>query len=157
MTLVSLPAVQRLAPLTPALVRLAVGSVLIGHGFHFTPTEFGGLLKGAGVPFPMLFSWLVTLLLFGGGGLLIVGLLSRLVAIPALVHLTLAIFMVEVGEGFTPKSGGGVQIPLLLIAGLLVVLLTGPGPVSLDAAIGWDNGWEHRRPSRQRSGTPSAA
>ena len=148
MTFVSLPPVQRLAPLAPLFVRLAVGSVMIGHGFHFTPGEFGALAEQQfGLPFPMLVGWLVTLLLFGGGGLLIVGLLSRLVTIPALVHLTLAVLLVDVGEGFTPEGGAGAQIPVLLIAGLLVVLLTGPGPVSLDALIGWDNGWQRRQQS----------
>lgn len=36
------------------------------------------------------------------------------------------------------------QLPLLLIAGFLVVLLAGPGPVSVDSLLGWDKGWEHR-------------
>jgi uncharacterized membrane protein YphA (DoxX/SURF4 family) len=38
------------------------------------------------------------------------------------------------------------QIPLLLVAALLVVLVTGPGPLSLDRLIGWESGW-HSRPS----------
>ncbi len=53
-------------------------------------------------------------------------------------------------RGIDFEGGAGAQIPVLLIAGLLVVLLTGPGPVSLGALIGWDNGWQRRQPSGQK-------
>lgn len=148
--LVSLPPIQRLAPGVPLIVRLAVGSVLIAHGFHFSPAEFAGLAEAElGAPFPSLVGWVVTVLLLGGGALLLVGFLSRLIALPLLLHLTLAIFLWDTREGFAPVSGAGVQIPLLVIAGLLTVLLSGPGPLSVDNALGWDNGW--LRPSPERA------
>jgi uncharacterized membrane protein YphA (DoxX/SURF4 family) len=140
-----LPPVQRLAPVAPLVVRVVVGLTMIAHGFHYGPVEFGLVAEQAfGVPFPMLIGWAVTLLLFGGGSLFVIGMLSRLVAIPSIVHLTLAAALWDVREGFAPVEGGGMQIPLLLIAGFLVVLLAGPGPVSLDSVLGWDNGWEQR-------------
>lgn len=151
-SLVSVPPVQRLAPVAPLIVRLAVGSVLIAHGFHFSPAEFGGLAaQEFGLPFPGLVGWAVTLLLFGGGSLLVVGLLSRLTAIAASLHMVLAILLWDINEGFAPVTGGGVQIPLLVIAGLLTVLLSGPGPFSIDNLLGWDNGWSRPLPARAQS------
>lgn len=149
-SLVSVPPVQRLAPVAPLIVRLVVGSVLIAHGFHFSPAEFGGLAaQEFGLPLPGLVGWAVTLLLFGGGSLLVVGLLSRLTAVAASLHMVLAIFLWDINEGFAPVTGGGAQIPLLVIAGLLTVLLSGPGPFSIDNLLGWDNGWS--RPARAQS------
>lgn len=145
MRFVSLPPLQRLAPLAPLVVRVVVGLIMIAHGFHYGPVEFGLLAQQVfGVPFPMLIGWAVTLLLFGGGSLFVFGMLSRLVAIPSIVHLTLAAALWDVREGFAPVEGGGMQIPILLIAGFVVVLFAGPGPVSVDSALGWDNGWEQR-------------
>ncbi|MFD7599727.1 DoxX family protein [Streptomyces mirabilis] len=145
-SLVSVPPVQRLTPVAPLIIRLVVGSVLIAHGFHFSPAEFGGFAaQEFGLPFPGLIGWGVTLLLFVGGGLLVVGLLSRLIAIAASVHMMLGIFLWDIKEGFAPQAGGGVQIPLLLLAGLLLVLLSGPGPFSIDKLLGWDDGWSRPR------------
>ncbi len=145
MRFVSLPPVQRLAPVAPLVVRVVVGLTMIAHGFHYDPVEFGRLAQQVfGVPFPMLIGWAVTLLLFGGGSLFVLGMLSRLVAILSIVHLTLAAALWDVREGFAPVEGGGMQIPILLIAGFVVVLFAGPGPVSLDSLLGWDNGWEQR-------------
>ncbi|MCZ0999469.1 DoxX family protein [Streptomyces mirabilis] len=141
------PPVQGLAPVAPLVVRLVVGSVLIAHGTHFSPSEFGALSQAEfGLPFPSVIGWFVTLLLYGGGSLLILGLLSRQVAIAASIHMVLAIFLWDIKEGFAPVSGAGIQIPLTLLAGLLVVLLSGPGPFSVDKLLGWDDGWSRPRP-----------
>lgn len=135
-----------LRPVTPLVVRVVAGVVMIAHATHFTPAEFGAILdRRVGLPFPGALAWTGTVLLYAGGALLIVGLLSRLVTVPVIAHMTLAIALVDVHEGLAPRSGGGMQVALLLIAALLVVFVTGPGPVSLDRLIGWDNGWSPDR------------
>jgi uncharacterized membrane protein YphA (DoxX/SURF4 family) len=129
------------------VVRVVAGVVLIAHATHFTPAQFGGILRQrVGLPFAEVFAWGGIALLYVGGTLLAVGLLSRLVAVPLTAHMGLAIALIDIHEGLAPRSGGGMQIALLLIAALLVVFVTGPGPVSLDRLIGWDNGWT-RAPS----------
>ena len=143
---------QRLEPFVPLLMRLAICATLISHGFQFAPAKFAAIVEGAwGLPFPLLIGWYVTLLMFVGGSYIALGLLTRLVTIPVVVHMLLAIFMVEINRGFAPAESGGMQVPVLLIAGLFVLLVTGPGPVSVDRLLGWDGGWVRKsNPDSQR-------
>ncbi|MFF6804830.1 DoxX family membrane protein [Streptomyces sp. NPDC012616] len=145
MAIVSLPPVQRLRPLAPLVVRVAAGVTLIAHGFEYSPAEFGRLVREAfGVPFSGPIGWAAVLLQVVGGGMFVLGLLSRIVAIPAIVHMALALSW-EAQFGLAPENTAesiGAQVPLLIMAGFIVVLLAGPGPVSLDRLIGWDNGWD---------------
>ena len=152
MAIVSLPPVQRLRPLAPLVVRVAAGVTLIAHGFEYSPAEFGQLVYQAfGVPFSGLIGWAAVALQVVGGGMFVLGLLSRIVAIPTILHMTLALSW-EVQFGLVPENTTesiGAQVPLLILAGYILVLLAGPGPVSLDKLIGWDNGWEQRsQPAR---------
>jgi putative oxidoreductase len=102
-------------------------------------------VEGAwGLPFPLLIGWYVTLLMFVCGSFIALGILSRLVTIPVVVHMLLAIFMVEINRGFAPAESGGMQVPVLLIAGLFVLLVTGPGPFFVDRLLGWDGGWARK-------------
>ncbi|HJX79356.1 DoxX family protein [Glutamicibacter sp.] len=136
---------HRLEPFVPLLLRLAIGATLIAHGFQFSPEKFAAIVQGAwGLPFPLLIGWYVTLLMFVGGSFIALGFLTRLVTIPLIVHMLLAIFMVEINRGFAPAESGGMQVPVLLIAGLFVLLVTGPGQASLDRLIGWDGGWTRK-------------
>lgn len=143
---VSMPFTRRLRPVTPLVVRLVVGSVMIAHAGHFTPGELGVILdQRLGLPFSTLIAWAITLMLYIGGALFIIGLLSRWVAVPFIVHMSSAVALIDVHEGLAPQSGGGMQIALLLLTGSLVILASGPGPFSLDNIIGWDNGWSDVR------------
>ena len=142
----SVPLAGRLAPITPLAVRVVVGAVMIAHAGHFTPAEFGTILnQRLGLPFSHVIAWAVTVMLYLGGTLFIVGLLSRLVAIPFMIHLTSATLLIDIHEGLAPASGGGMQVALLLLVGSLVIYVHGPGPWALDNAFGWDNGWNVER------------
>lgn len=152
MTMLSLPLTRKMASLTPLVVRVIVGVVMVVHGWQKLmggPVGFGLAMNTAfGVPFPVLTGWAVTLVELVGGLLLLLGLASRVTALVLTVELVLAILVVNVHVGFvTPMSGGGsgVEFPLTVIAGLLVILFTGPGPVSLDNALGIDDGWPATR------------
>lgn len=143
--LVSLPFSRRLRAVTPLAVRVVVGMVMIAHAGHFTPDEFGVILdQRLGLPLSTFVAWVVTLMLYIGGALFILGLFSRWVAIGFIVHMTLAVALIDVHEGLAPQSGGGMQIALLLLTGSLVILVSGPGPLSLDNVIGWDSGWSDK-------------
>jgi uncharacterized membrane protein YphA (DoxX/SURF4 family) len=78
-----------------------------------------------------------------GGILLIVGLFSRLAALLLTIEFIVAILTVKIHVGLIapPNSATpGAELDLTLIAGLLVILLTGPGRISLEHALGIERG-----------------
>lgn len=121
-------------------VRLAVGSVMFWAGwqklFNFGVASFGKALAMEGVPLPELFAWGVTLLELVGGAFLIVGLLSRPIALLLTIDMVVAILLVTHKLGFlSPTGKSGLEINLLLIGGLLAITLGGPGSISVDRAL----------------------
>ena len=118
---------------------------MAAHGLQklteFGPSNFGEqMLGGLGVPLPVFMAYVVTFVELFGGILLILGLLSRLAALLLTIDLVVAILLVKVNVGLlSGSSGTGAELDLALIAGLLVVLLAGPGRFSLDQALGLED------------------
>jgi putative oxidoreductase len=143
MRTLSLSPVARLAGIAPLVVRVIVGVIMVAHGLQkltqMGPGNFGGqVLAGLGVPLPELMGYVVTFVELLGGILLIVGLFSRLTALLLTIDLVVAILLVKLNVGLiAPQgSGAGAELDLALIAGLLVVLLAGPGKLSVDHTLG---------------------
>ena len=154
MSLLALSPMNRLAGLAPLVVRLIVGFIMAAHGLQKLvqgPAGFGQVLAGLGVPLPVVMGYVVTLVELVGGILLILGLLSRLAAALLTINLIVAISLVKVNVGLIapPQSGAGAELDLALIAGFLVVLLMGPGGLSLDYLLGVERGGQ--REARPRS------
>ena len=145
MSLLALSPANRLAGLAPLVVRLIVGSIMAAHGLQKLvqgPAGFGEVLASLGVPLPAIMAYVDTFVELAGGILLILGLLSRLAAALLTINLAVAISLVKVNVGLIapPQSGAGAELDLALIAGLLVVLLMGPGRISLDYLFGVERG-----------------
>lgn len=144
MRALSLAPLARLASLAPLAARVIIGIILFVHGLQKLtagPANFGqNTLGGLGVPLPVLMGYVVTFAELIGGILLIVGLLSRLAALILTIDLVVAILLVKVNLGLISSQGSppGAELDLALIAGLLVILLAGPGKLSLDYALGLD-------------------
>jgi putative oxidoreductase len=143
MRTLSLSPVARLAGLAPLVVRVIVGVIMFAHGLQkltqMGPGTFGGqVLAGLGVPLPELMGYVVTFVELVGGILLIVGLFSRIAALVLTIDLVVAILLVKLNVGLiAPQgSGAGAELDLALIAGLLMVLLAGPGKLSVDHTLG---------------------
>ena len=141
MRTLGLAPIARLAPLAPLVVRVIVGVIMAAHGLQKLqggPENFGGALANLGVPLPVFMAYVVTFSELIGGILLIVGLLSRLAALILTIDLVAAILLVKINVGLiAPQgSGTGAELDLALIAGFLVILLAGPGRLSLDYALG---------------------
>jgi len=121
------------------LVRLVVGAVFIMHGYQklfvwtmsaadgtvskFHSMGFGGYSAPA--------AWTAAIAEFACGILLVLGLFTRLAAIPILVTMAVAIVQVHLSHGFYSMAGG-FEYPLTLGVGALALLLSGSGALGLD-------------------------
>ena len=128
-------------PYGPAALRLCVGAVFLAHGLQ----KLFGMWGGPGIEgtTALLVSWglnpaqplaiLVGVAELGGGALLIVGGLTRWVALVLIVEIGVAVWKVNYLNGFFLSAGGpGVEYRLVLIGALLCLMLTGPGAFSVD-------------------------
>jgi putative oxidoreductase len=148
MSLLGLAPLRRLAPAAPVIARLLVGIVMAVHGWQklteMTPAGFGdGMLDMLGVPAPVLFGWIVTLIELVGGVALIVGAVTRIAALLNAGVLLGALLLVKIDIGLIAPMGAdmpGAELEFGLLAGLLVVALLGPGRPSIDHAIGLEKG-----------------
>jgi putative oxidoreductase len=132
-------ALGRWAGITPVVVRLIIGGMMFVHGLEKLaagPAGFGEFLGGLGLPAPLALAWAVTLLELVGGAMLIVGLLTRVVAGLMVLELIGAIVLVTGGRGLIGAEAVGYERDLAYIAGLLVMVLLGPGRPSVDHAAG---------------------
>ncbi len=125
------------------LIRVSLGLILIPHGMQKLFGSFGGpgmngfigLLQKVGYPMAPLWAWLIALLEFGGGILLVIGLFTRPVAFIVLIFmLEAARFHMGVGGFFWTARGN--EYPLILAAMSIYLLIRGGGPYSVDAKMG---------------------
>jgi putative oxidoreductase len=122
------------------LLRLILGVIMFVAGwkklFDFGVPMFGKALAGLGVPLPVFLAWAVTLLEVVGGAFIIIGLLSRLIALLLAIDMVVAILLVTIHVGFLSSSGkSGIELNLLLIGGFLAILFAGPGSISVDRLL----------------------
>lgn len=126
------------------LIRLVLGGIMAVHGAQKLFGWFGGHgLAGTG-------SWLASIGLraarvhaavgglaeFGGGALLVLGLLTPLGAAAIAGVMFVAIATVHWRNGFF-NSSGGYEFNLLIVAAALALAITGPGEISIDHLAGW--------------------
>jgi len=139
-----------LADWAPLPIRLAVGYGFMAHGYAKLsrgPEKFAVVLHTLGVPEPLLAAWAATLTELVGGAAVLAGVLISWVSIPMSVVLLTALVTVHLPYGFFSvkfaevteagiKFGTvGYEILLLYLAGLVALVLGGPGALSLEAWI----------------------
>lgn len=84
-----------------------------------------------GIPFPLLNAYMAASTELLGVVLLTLGLFTRLISIPLMVMMVVAILTVHLGSGFSAIDGG-FEIPLYYLIFLLVLVSFGAGKASLD-------------------------
>ena len=123
-----------------AILRIVVGVVFIAHG---GPKLFGGVPETAaflgtiGVPLPHVTAWIIASLETFGGFLLVIGYLVTPVAVLLTAQMVTGIFLVHLPNGFyvVGPGPGGVELNLVLVAGLLMLILVGPGHWTLQGRL----------------------
>jgi putative oxidoreductase len=133
----------------PIPLRIILGIAFMVHGAPklFSAEahrQFEGMLGQLGVPAPQLMSWVVGLVEFGGGLAIALGLFTWLAAGLLAVDMIVAALLVHAPQGFAnvqitgmsdrgPIFGmPGYELNLVYLAGLLALLVGGPGPLSVD-------------------------
>ena len=112
-------------------LRSATGVIFILHGISKFNPGFAENLPNMGLPAEMQIPIALAELI--PGILLIIGVLSRLSASLISIIMLGAIFMVKGASSITGK--GGVEFDLILLASALVIMIAGPGRISLAQAI----------------------
>ena len=112
-------------------LRSAIGVIFIVHGIGKSNPGFADFLSNIGLPpemqIPIALAELVP------GILLVFGVLSRLSASLLCIIMLGAIFHVKGAQSLT--GDGGVELDLILLASLLVIMIAGPGRISLSYII----------------------
>jgi putative oxidoreductase len=87
-----------------------------------------------GIPLPTLNAYMAASTEMAGVVLLTLGLASRIISIPLIFVMIVAIVTVHLGNGFE-AGNNGYEIPLYYILLLLVVIIYGAGKFSVDYLI----------------------
>jgi len=139
-----LEGLQRLAVL---ILRLFVGFAFMMHGSQKLLGAFGGsgvagvagMLTKIGVEPANILAWVVSITEFVGGVCIFFGFLTRFWAAGLVIDMGVAIAKVHLPNGFFAAKGG-MELPLSFGVMALVILLTGPGSLSVDRATGIEKG-----------------
>ncbi|MGB6162396.1 MAG: DoxX family protein [Pseudonocardiaceae bacterium] len=126
------------------LLRVMIGVVFIAHGAQKLFGVFGGggldtaakAMAGFGLRPGMFFAVLGGLAEFGGGLLLLLGLLTPLAGLIIVGDMVVAIAVSSGQDGFIALRGIGYEYNLVLIAIALALVIAGPGRLSLDCQLG---------------------
>jgi len=139
----------------PIPIRLIVAFGFIMHGYakySRGPETFAVVLHTLGVPLPLAFAWLTTMVELVGGFAILFGAFVPLVSLPMATVLLTAMFtihwpygffsvkLVEVTANGTKFGPVGYEIILLYLSGLAVLVLGGAGPFSIDQWRSSDRG-----------------
>jgi len=140
---------ERVPDLAKLLARVTLGVLFIDHGLqkYFAQgglAAFEGFLRSLKhVPAPVLTSQIIPALEVAGGVVLIVGLLTRVIALVLageMVVTGLLVKAVTLQQPLVSQTGAGVEVDLVYLVLLVTVVLLGPGRASLDRVIGLEEG-----------------
>jgi putative oxidoreductase len=125
---------DRLQPLALIVIRLALGAIMLAHGYQNTFRhlhEHVRMVVGLGIP-----AWLGYVSSFTeliGGILILAGLLTRPAAFAICIDLIVAIWKVHWHNGLMGEHG--YEFPLALLALAFALIFFGAGPISIDHVI----------------------
>jgi putative oxidoreductase len=129
---------DRLQPLALLVMRLAVGGIMVVHGYH---NVFGGLHQHAqwvaDLGLPMWIGYLSSFIELIGSVLVIAGLFTRCGAFALCADLTVALLRVHRHAGIGDYLVSHYEVEFLLAAAALAFALIffGAGPIGMDHVL----------------------
>lgn len=145
---------------TLTVLRLIAGVIFFAHGAQKALGWFGGYGFSGTMGFftqqmhiPAAFAFLAICAEFLGGMGLILGLLGRVAAFGIACNMVVAVLMVHAANGLFmnwsgQQKGEGFEFHLLALATMLVLMVRGSGPLSVDHAL---SGESQVRPPLRRA------
>ena len=130
-------ALDRLQPLALLVMRLALGGIMLAHGYH---KVFGGLHHHAqfvaGLGLPGWLGYVSSFTEFLGGLLLLAGFFTRIAAFAVFLDLAVAIWKVHLHNGFigSPERPG-YELALAASALAFALIFLGGGPIAIDHVL----------------------
>jgi putative oxidoreductase len=139
-----LEGLERLAVL---ILRLFLGFAFMMHGSQKLLGAFGGpgiagvtgMLTKMGVEPAHIWAWVLSITEFVGGVCIFLGFLTRFWAAGLVIDMAVAIVKVHMPNGFFAAKNG-FELPLAFGVMALVIVLTGPGSLSVDRATRIEKG-----------------
>lgn len=119
------------------LLRFVLGVIFTYHGYVklFAPGGFKGTIgffTMIGIPVPAYSALLVAVVEFFGGLLLLLGMLTKWTTLALILEMLVAFFKVHLKQGFFISTQAyGYEFVLLILAGLVVILSSGAGNLSV--------------------------
>jgi len=115
--------------------------LILAYGFYDPAikkwSDIGAITQwfdSMGLPLPGLNAYLAASAEALGVVLLALGLGTRIISIPLMITMLVAIFTVHIGNGFA-AGDNGIEIPLYYLLMLVALLIYGSGKLSLDSLI----------------------
>jgi putative oxidoreductase len=116
------------------VLRVVLGIIFFAHGyqklFKFGFHGVAGMFGHMGIPLPLFFAVVVSLVEFVGGILLIAGIAVQVSAALIAIDMSVAILKAHLPHGFWAKNDG-FEWPLMLLASAVCLALAGGGAWSL--------------------------
>ena len=123
---------SKLHDVTHMGMRATIGVIFIVHGFgKFGNPGFGGWISSMGIPAEMQIP--IALAEFIPGIFLIFGIFTRISSSLLSIVMLGAIFLVKGASSLTGE--GGYELDLILLAACLVIIVSGPGRISISHLI----------------------
>lgn len=128
----------RFASMGPTITRVILGVLMFWHGIDKFRTGLGNVgnfFASQGVPLAEFSAGLVAVVEVVAGAALVFGIATRLSAVLLSLVLVGALIFVKFEAGLLGAS----ELDLAYLAGLLSLILTGPGTASADGAMNADD------------------